>query len=266
MSFSGEMPFSRARAVMASRISRDMVLVLLGLDEVGSGDGVVRDGDDAGCGSDRHLRIGSSHELAGERLVAVELLARADAGTTTDEPPEVVRLARRALGAGGRHGEPVLLQQLRQRVRDALAELERDAVGMVDVELDVVTLELREQHLDLGLALGELALDLSLDGGAHQPSPLKMKERAIARSLYIIGGVPPTRKLWLENSSMDAPEHDVVGRVTAFLQGVAGPFPAVAAGPVEVPVHRGIRSSRCAMRSGIGCWWPWSRPRRGCVG
>src|SRR3954447_15236174 len=66
MSCSGEMPFSRARAVMASRISRDMVLRLLGLDEVGSGDGVVRDGDHAGAGGDRHLRLGSSHELAGE--------------------------------------------------------------------------------------------------------------------------------------------------------------------------------------------------------
>ena len=55
----------------------------------------------------------------------------------------------------------------------------------------VSPLQLREQHLDLGLALGELALDVVLDRRAHQPSPLKMKERAHARSLYIIGGLPP---------------------------------------------------------------------------
>src|SRR4051794_15890908 len=181
MSFSGEMPFSRARAVMASRISRDMVLLLLGLDEVGSRDGVVRDRDDAGAGGDRHLRLGSSHELAGERLVAVVLLARAHASSPTDEPPEVLRLAEGPLRTGRGDGEAVLLQQLRERVRDALAQLERDAVGMVDEELDGVALQLREQHLDLRLALGELVLDLGLDGGAHQPSPLKMKERAIAR-------------------------------------------------------------------------------------
>src|SRR4051794_14021395 len=98
MSFSGEMPFSRANAVMASRISRDMVLLLLGLDEVGSGDGVVRDGDDAGAGGDRHLRLGSSHELAGERLVAIVLVAGANASAPTDEAPEVLRLAERTLG------------------------------------------------------------------------------------------------------------------------------------------------------------------------
>src|SRR3954466_2627948 len=105
MSFSGEMPFSRASAVMASRISRDMVLMLLGLDEVGSGDGVVRNGDDAAACGDRHLRLGSSHELAGERLVAVVLLTGADPCAATDEPPEVLRLAERALGAGRGHGQ-----------------------------------------------------------------------------------------------------------------------------------------------------------------
>src|ERR1700712_851439 len=89
MSFSGEMPFSAARAVMASRMSRDMRLLLLGLDEVGSGDGVVREGDDARACSDRHLRLGGAHELAGERLVAVVLLASANASAPTNEPPEV---------------------------------------------------------------------------------------------------------------------------------------------------------------------------------
>src|ERR1051325_3103104 len=113
MSFSGEMPFSRASAVMASRMSRDMRLLLLGLDEVGSGDVAVRDRDHAGAGRDRDLRLGSSHELAGERLVAVVLLARAPAGPGTDEPPEVIRLAERPLGARRGDGQPVLLQELR---------------------------------------------------------------------------------------------------------------------------------------------------------
>src|SRR3954468_5096363 len=111
MSFSGEMPFSRPSAVMASRISRDMVPLLLRLDEVGSGDGVVRDRDDAGAGGDRHLRLGSSHELAGERLVAVVRFARSHAGTPTDEPPEVLRLAEGTLWAGRGDGQPVLLEQ-----------------------------------------------------------------------------------------------------------------------------------------------------------
>ncbi len=80
-------------------------------------------------------------------------------------------------------------------MRDALAQLERDALGMVDEELHGVALQLREQHLDLGLALGELALDFCLDRRAHQPSPRKMKERAHARSLYITGDCSPARKL-----------------------------------------------------------------------
>src|SRR3954447_21993832 len=111
MSFSGELPFSRASAVMASRISRDMVLLLLGLDEVGSGDGVVRDRDDAGAGRHRDLGLGGAHQLAGERLVAVVLVARSHARTPTDEPPVVLRLAERTLDSRRGDGQAVLLQQ-----------------------------------------------------------------------------------------------------------------------------------------------------------
>src|SRR4051794_7012077 len=111
MSFSGEMPFSRARAVMASRISRDMVLLLLGLDEVGSRDGVVRDRDDAGAGGDRHLRLRGADELAGERLVPVVLFTRAHARPAPDEAPEVLGLAQWTLWARRGHGQAVLLQQ-----------------------------------------------------------------------------------------------------------------------------------------------------------
>jgi hypothetical protein len=84
-----------------------------------------------------------------------------------------------------------------------------------------------------------------------------MKERAIARSLYIIGGGPPTRKLCHENSSMNASEHDVVGLVTAFLQGLPGPFRVVAAGEWGVviedvggrPLEVGIRVAGGLLRA-----------------
>jgi len=49
---------------------------------------------------------------------------------------------------------------------DPLAQRERHAVGMVDVEPDErVPHHLGEQHLDLGVGLGEPGLDLGLDGG-----------------------------------------------------------------------------------------------------
>src|SRR4051794_24272156 len=121
MSFSGAMPFSRASAVIASRISRDIRVRLLGLDEVGSEDGVVRDGGDAAACGDRHLRVRRADELAGERLVTVELLARTHAGAAPDERAEVRRLGERPLRAGRRDGQRVVLADLWQRVRDALA-------------------------------------------------------------------------------------------------------------------------------------------------
>src|SRR5919199_173886 len=94
---SGAMRFSTASAFMASTISRDMAVLLL--DEVGSADVGVRDGDDAVVGGDRHLRVGGADELAGERRVAVTRLARANAGAAAEEAPEVVRLGQRALAA-----------------------------------------------------------------------------------------------------------------------------------------------------------------------
>jgi hypothetical protein len=57
-----------------------------------------------------------------------------------------------------------------------------------------------------------------------------MKERAIARSLYIIGGRPPTRKLWSENSSMEQASRAVVAAVTAFLHHADVGFREVAPG------------------------------------
>ena len=57
-----------------------------------------------------------------------------------------------------------------------------------------------------------------------------MKERAHARSLYIIDGRPPTRKLSSENSTMEQAGSDVVAAVTRFLQAAEVPFREVAHG------------------------------------
>src|SRR5918993_4458549 len=93
-SFSGEMPFSRASAVMASRISRDIELLL---HEVRSCDVAVRDGDDAGVGGDRHRVVRGADQLARERAVAVVVVARPYARAPAEEPAEVVGLGEWAL-------------------------------------------------------------------------------------------------------------------------------------------------------------------------
>ena len=111
MSFSAAMPFSRASACMASRISRDMGY---SLDEVGSGDGVVRDRDDAGVGGDRDLRLGGSDELTGEGPVPLARLAGADPRAAAEEPAEVVGLRQRPLAARRGDLERVVLADLRQ--------------------------------------------------------------------------------------------------------------------------------------------------------
>ena len=61
--------------------------------------------------------------------------------------------------------ERVALADRRELVRDALAELERDAVGMVDEQAQRVAGDLGEQHLDVRLAGRELGFDLGLDAG-----------------------------------------------------------------------------------------------------
>src|SRR5262245_55838271 len=120
------MPFSTASAFMASTISRDMSVLLL--DEVGTADRGVRDGDDAVVGGDRHLRVGGADELAGEGRVAVARLAGADAGTAAQEAPEVVRLGQGSGAARRGDLEGVVLADLGQQVGDVLAQVERDAL------------------------------------------------------------------------------------------------------------------------------------------
>src|SRR5947209_11852290 len=159
-SLSGAMPFSRASAPMASRISRDMCLLL---DEVGAGDVAVGDGDDPGRGGDRHLGIRGADQLAGEGTVAVPGVARTHARAPSQVAAEVVGLREGAVPARAGDLERVLLAHLGQELRDALAEVERDPAGMVDEDADRVADELDEQHLDVGRTVAETRLDIDLD-------------------------------------------------------------------------------------------------------
>src|SRR6476659_4051366 len=129
---SGAIPFSTASAFMASRISRDMSVLLL--DEVGSADVGVRDGDDPVVGGDGDLRVVGADELAGEGRVAVAGVAGANPGAAAEEAAVVRRLGQRALAARRGDLERVGLADVRKQVGDALAELERNAFGMIDEE------------------------------------------------------------------------------------------------------------------------------------
>src|SRR3954451_2767693 len=180
------MPFSRPRTVIASRISRDMWLLL---DEVGTLDLGVRDGDDAAVGGDRDLLVRGADELAGEGSVAVDGVAGAHAGMAAEEAAEGLGLGQRPLGPRRGALQGVALTQVGQRMRDALAEPERDAVGVVDEQPDGRSAQdLGEQHLDLGLADGEPSLDIGLDG-AHGDLLLTTK-KAGERPLPVL---PPAR-------------------------------------------------------------------------
>lgn len=82
-----------------------------------------------------------------------------------------------------------------------------------------------------------------------------MKERAHARSLYIIGGRPPTRKLSSENSSMEQGSSGVVAAVTAFLQHTGVPFREVAHGEWGLSIDGaeiGLRLAGGLLRA--QCW------------
>jgi hypothetical protein len=63
-------------------------------------DVVIRDGDHAGIGGDRHLPLGGSDQTAGEAAMAVARLTRAHAHAAAREPAEVVGLRQRALAPG----------------------------------------------------------------------------------------------------------------------------------------------------------------------
>jgi len=101
------------------------------------------------------------------RLAGV-LSARAHAGATAEEAPEVLRLGQRALRPRARDLERVLLADLGELMRDPLAEVERDALRMVDEEANGSTVDdLGGEDLHLGLGGRESRLDLLLYGTAH---------------------------------------------------------------------------------------------------
>src|SRR3954447_9283856 len=179
-SFSAEIPFSLARARVASRISLDTELLPY---EVGTLDVVVRDGHDAAGIGDGDLRVGGADELSREALATVDRLARPDARAMTEEAAEVLRLGERALDARRRDLEGVVLPDLGQAGGDSLAKLERDAVGMIDVEPDQGAVDhLRQKHLDVGLVLREPAFDVLLDmaSGVRHDLPPQTKKWASA--------------------------------------------------------------------------------------
>src|SRR5215212_10208327 len=101
--------------------------------------------------------------------------ARANARAPADVAAEVVGLGQRALGARRGHLEPVALAHLGQQLGDALAQLERDALRMVDEEAhELAADDLREQHLHLRLRLCQPGLDVGLYR-AHMSLVLQQK-------------------------------------------------------------------------------------------
>src|SRR4051794_6813423 len=194
------MPFSRARACMASTISRDICFLLL--DQIRTVDVGVRDGDHACGGGDRHLLVRGADELAREALVAVAPVAGANASAATEEAAEVGRLRERALDAGRGHLERIALTELGELMGDALAQIERDAVGMVDEHAErVATDDLDEQHLDLRLGRGKAALDIRLQA-AHPSLLPTTKKRASARFLTCAGDRRPNESCEAEDSTV----------------------------------------------------------------
>ena len=102
-------------------------------------------------------------------------VARAHARAPADEAAEVRGLGQRALGARRGDLQRVALAQVVERQRHALAQLQRDAVGMVDEHAQRAAAEnLGEQHLDVGLAERQTPLDICLYG-CHQLAPLRKK-------------------------------------------------------------------------------------------
>src|SRR5215207_7706750 len=111
------MPFSAARPLMASRISRDMDLLL---DQVGTLDVAVGDRDDPGVRGDGDLGVRGADDLAGEALVSFARVAGADARLAPHEAAEVRRLGQRTLGPRRGDLERVLLPHVGELAGDAL--------------------------------------------------------------------------------------------------------------------------------------------------
>src|SRR4051812_47564868 len=133
------MPFSRSRTWTASTISFDIDSAL---QQVASIDVRVRDRHDAGVGGDRDLCVGGTDELPREALAAAVVATRANACAAADEASEVIRLRQRTLGAGRRHLEPVLREQVAQVAGHALAGCEVHSAVAVDEQADLAVRDL----------------------------------------------------------------------------------------------------------------------------
>src|SRR6202022_1244474 len=173
ISFSGSIPFSRASACIASRISRDIALLL---EQVRTADVRVGDGNHASVRGEGDLILGGGHELPGEGHAlgnrggvlararsAGPRMARAYAGAAADEAAKVNGLRQRALATGRGDLERVALAQVAEQHRHAFAQRERDAVGVIDEHAQAAAADdLGEQDLDIGLAARQPRLDIRL--------------------------------------------------------------------------------------------------------
>ena len=116
-------------------------------------------------------------------VMAVVAGARAHARAPADVAAEVVGLGERPLGARRGDLQRVALAHLGQQLGDALAQLERDALRMVDEQAhELAAHHLGEQHLDLGLGVCQPGLDVGLYR-AHDSSLSNKKagERPLSR-------------------------------------------------------------------------------------
>src|SRR4051812_42704231 len=185
MSRSAEMPFSRSRTSTASTISLDMRSAL---QQVAAVDVGVGDRHDPGVGGDRDLVVGRAYQLAREALATALLLARAHARAPSDEAAVVVRLGEWALRSRRRDLEAGLHEQVAQVRGDALAQSQVDAAGAVDEEPHRARVgALEQQHLDVGLDIGEAVLDLFLCDGHH--NQFRAKKRWAAKPTFRCGAV-----------------------------------------------------------------------------
>src|SRR3954451_19162724 len=114
------MPFSRACAPIASRISRLMRLLL---DQVGTVYVGVGDLHDPAVGGQDDLALARADELAGEAAVPVVRLARAHLRAAADVAAEVIGLGERPLATGRGDLQAMALADGLELVGHALAEL-----------------------------------------------------------------------------------------------------------------------------------------------
>src|SRR5690242_5333087 len=122
--------FSAARPRTASTISLDMTSV--SRYEVGAGDLLVGDRDHALLCGDRHIVFGCADQLTGHAAMSVPSLAQTDARVPAQITRVVLRLGQGAVLPRGGHLERVPVAVLVELARDALAQRERHAIGMID--------------------------------------------------------------------------------------------------------------------------------------